>query len=199
MLREMFPEKGSDIDELIEEGRDCEEVVEILLEGRVACILREVGDAVLDRFASMPVLATSRSCIWNQAKVFYKRGLGDPSLLRKNFSVSFGGEEGIDGGALRNEFFVSVMRHLNEEFFEGQVERRLPRCHWGSEVEQKMAGVMVAHCLLFGGPGLPCLHPAVYDGICGKEVEDDSINVQDIPVDPSTAETIELINKVHSY
>ncbi len=75
--------------------------------------------------------------------------------------AAFSGEDGIDGGALRNEFFVSALRSLNEEFFEGSQEKRLPRCHWGCEVEQNMAGALVAHSL---GPGFPCLHPPVFAG-----------------------------------
>ena len=39
--------------------------------------------------------------------------------LRKILFIEFEGEEGIDAGALKAEFFESVMKSLNEELFEG--------------------------------------------------------------------------------
>ena len=114
MLYEMFPEQHEDIDDLLKEGRDCRDVVDIMLEGRITCILRKAAGRVLENHP-IATLTTARSCIWNQARVFYKRGQADPSILRSNnFAVSFGGEESVDGGTLRNEFFIYTLRHLNE-------------------------------------------------------------------------------------
>ena len=63
-------------------------------------------------------------------------------------------------------------------------------------MEQKIGGALVTHSLLLGGPGLPCLHPAIYQVLCGVEVNE-IISIEDILVNLSTAGTIDLITKVH--
>ena len=62
-------------------------------------------------------------------------------------------EEGADAGALLYKFCEEVMRSVHEEYFEGQEDRRVPKCHWGSAFELEMAGAMVAHSILQGRPG----------------------------------------------
>ena len=191
----MFPEKIQDIQELMQEGKTHFEVVDILVEGRVSHILAELRDKAIDISISSPMLQMNRSCIWTSAQIFYKKAIEHGNLLNKNLTVSFSGEEGIDGGALRNEFFVSAIKTLDSKYFEGNQCRRLPLCHWGCEVEQKIGGALIAHSLLLGGPGLPCLHPAIYQVLCGVEI-DEIISIEDIPLNLATAGTIDLITKV---
>ena len=51
-----------------------------------------------------------------QSKLFYKRWMADTLTLKKNLVVSLSEEE-IDGGALRNEFFVAAIKKMNDDFF----------------------------------------------------------------------------------
>ena len=74
-------------------------------------------------------------------------------------------EEGIDAGALRCEFFVELLKQMDKEYFEGPRQRRLPICRWDHEEEQEMAGLMISHSILLGGPGMPSLHPWIYTQI----------------------------------
>ena len=41
------------------------------------------------------------------------RAIHDPSILKKNLIIEFAGEEGIDAGALRCEFFEQLMKSIN--------------------------------------------------------------------------------------
>ena len=51
-----------------------------------------------------------------------------------------------------------ILKNLSskiEEYNEGKETMRLPKSHWGCEAEQVMAGIIVAHSLLQGGPMSP--------------------------------------------
>ena len=149
------------------------------------------------------VLKTNRHVLWNKAKVFYKRSIADPALLKNIMMIEFSGEEGADAGALLYEFCEEVMRKVDEEYFEGQEDRRVPKCHWGSAFELEMAGAMVAHSILQGGPGLPCLHPAIYHTMVNGEAqvitaltENELPTAKDIPLNATTYDLLEMIDQV---
>lgn len=118
--------------------------------------------------------------------------------------IEFSGEEGADAGALSFEFFEQVLQKVNEEWFEGSETRRIPRCHWGSETELVMAGCIMAHSILLGGPGFPCIHPAIFYIMCSGDLfthlsnipTDDLPTAEDIPRDASTTDLLEMIRKV---
>lgn len=193
----MFPKKKNLIDELLGESKCVDEILDIILNNGVgAYLLKSLSLKVIveeeDTFLSM-----NRNCLWNKAQLFYKKATLDTELLRRNLILSFSGEEGVDGGALRNEFFRLAIKEMNIQYFEGDdIQRRLPKCHWGCEVEQVIAGTLVAHSLLLGGPGFPCLHPAVYDVICTSSDDTSLVNAKDIPMNSATADVIDLINQV---
>ena len=65
------------------------------------------------------VLKTNRAVLWNKAKVFYKRAIACPAILKKTLMIEFSGEEGADTGALLFEFSQEVIRQVSEEYFEG--------------------------------------------------------------------------------
>ena len=60
-------------------------------------------------------LKMSRWCIYNEAKQFYKSALCCPANLRKNLVITFHGEEGVDVGALRIDFFTATLRGIRGE------------------------------------------------------------------------------------
>ena len=78
-------------------------------------------------------ITTNRSCIWNKAHCWYKAAQVNPSRLKMNLMPEFAGEAGLDAGAPCNEFFTSVLQHINAEFFEGRKERRIPKHEWEME------------------------------------------------------------------
>ena len=140
------------------------------------------------------------SCIWNKAKMFHKAALNNPQVLRKTLVIQFSGEEGLDLGALKKEFFAETLRSISNELFEGQSTRLLPKCQWGDNTEYRIAEVTIAHSILQGGPGFSCLHPALYRYIITQASEDYSCDVEELPCVediPRNASTEDLIDKVH--
>ena len=79
----------------------------------------------------------------------------------------------------------------------------LSRGSW-LEFELEMAGAMVAHSILQGGPGLPCLHPAVFHTMVSGEAqlavttltENELPTAKDIPLNASTCDLLEMIDQV---
>ena len=210
VLQEMFPEvQETTIRQLrLEQNMSTNDVIDVLVsqqEKNKSLPLQ----ALLHRHSRLNIedndeylLKTNRHCMWNKARVFYKRAIYSPSLLKQGLMIEFSGEEGADGGALRLEFFEKILQEVNDAWFEGNEERRIPRCHWGAEVELEMAGTMVAHSLLLGGPGFPCIHPAVFhmmvfgDSSIGDLHADSLPTTEDIPRDASTIDLLEMISNV---
>lgn len=63
------------------------------------------------------MIKTNGSCIWNKARVLYKRAITtSPSILKSQVMVEFCGEEGADAGALKLQFFEKVLQHVNEDW-----------------------------------------------------------------------------------
>ena len=130
------------------------QVIDILIEKTKPTTLpvllrRHASEVMMD--GDENVLKTNRHVLWSKAKVFYKRSIATPTLLRNTMLIKFSGEEGADAGALLYEFCEEVIRKVDEEYFEGQEDRRVPKSHWGSAFELEMAGAMVAHSILQGG------------------------------------------------
>ena len=63
----------------------------------------------------------------------------------------------------------------------------------------EIAGVIIAHSVLQGGPGFPCLSPVVYCYILtgSSDLSDQEIPfLSDIPMSAATHDTITLIQEV---
>lgn len=145
-------------------------------------------------------ITTNRSCIWNKAHCWYKAAQVNPSRLKMNLMVESAWEAGLDAGALHNEFFTSLLQHINAEFFEGREERWIPKHEWEMERWFEMVGTMIAHSVLLGGPGFPCIHPAMFEWMVdpSKELVEDLPTVEDIPLNAANMDLIDLISKVRS-
>ena len=74
-------------------------------------------------------------------------------------------EEGVNVGALRNDFFEEALIQANKHYFEGEDTRRVPRYHWGADVDLEF---VVAHSYLQRGPGFPCIRPTLVNYILTK-------------------------------
>ena len=61
-------------------------------------------------------ISTTRSYIFNSCQNYYKKAKTQSSLLHDNLKIDFGGEEGVDGGALRKEFFLHFLRCADERY-----------------------------------------------------------------------------------
>jgi hypothetical protein len=199
----MFPDIGREQIQQLVERNTFESAIDILLNRKglhkdMSSILKSHAAKVIGEDDTQ--LKMNRSCIVNKAKVFYKRCIHQPGLLKKKLFVMFNGEEGIDAGALSIDFFCAYLKSLQQDLFEGQRNRLVPKSHWGCEGEFEMAGAAIAHSLLLGGPGFPLLHPAVYAYMSISEINLENIADQpcaeDIPWNAATDDVKCFIGKV---
>lgn len=56
-----------------------------------------------------------------------------------------------------------------------------------------MAGRMMVHCFLYGGPGFPGLSPAITHVLCGGSIDTATVMIEDCP-DLDIRETIQLVS-----
>ena len=213
VIQEMFPNVASETIRklLVEQKLSLNQVIDVLVgngdtpkKPSLATLLSKHSRENIDT-RNENIIRTNRSCTWNKACVFYKRAITtSPELLRAPITVEFSGEEGLDAGALLFEFYQEVIPKINDEYFEGSDERRIPKCHWGSAAQMEMAGAVIAHSILQGGPGMPCLHPAIYQSMASDELQismsslevDELPTVEDIPRNASTVDLLEMIDLV---
>ena len=129
--------------------------------------------------------------------MFYKSARKD-ELLRKLNVMFEGYENAVDAGALRLEIFGDLMREVNMNLFEGKEDHRVPIYSWENVYLIKVAGIMVAHSLLHGGPGIPCLATSVYQYIVSGEREHSASFVisEDLPKTPQTETLTKFLNEV---
>ena len=112
------------------------------------------------------------------------------------------GEEGVDAGALQNDFFESVLKHLNDKLFEGTEFRRVPKKDWALEHWFEMAGMIISHSLIQRGPGFPCMCPAVYNYMVYRSKDRAMQELplkEDITLSMATAGLFTLIEQVSTY
>ena len=146
-------------------------------------------------------LRVNRSCIFNAAQVFYKRTMRNKTPLLKTLVIEFSGKEGVDAGALRNEFFERAIEEGNRECFEGDLERHLPKNYWDGECNLELFGTLTGHSLLQGGLGLPCIHPGLVRAMetssspvtCEYLEPDELPGKEDIPLNAATEHLIEKV------
>ena len=163
----------------------------VVLEQHAARVIDSTADTTIE---------VSRDNVWRKAKGFYKSCLHESQRvrLRRSLHIEFEGEEGIDAGALKAEFFSTVLKSLNEELFEGDHARRVPKCDWENVQMMEIAGMMISHSILQGGPGFPCLAPVVVDHLLTESAESltEVPFLQDVPLTAATGDLVDLIKKV---
>ena len=104
-----------------------------------------------------------RNHIWRDAVWAFSRPSFNP---RVSVHITFVGEEAVDDGGPRREFFTQALQEMakdgnilqgpeNSRFFVHNVQVLASRKFF-------CAGILVAVSLANGGPGLPCLAEAVF-------------------------------------
>lgn len=144
-------------------------------------------------------LTLHRDRIWRTALGFYKQCMKDPDQLRREVRIEFDGEEGIDAGALRNEFFELLLRQINDQLFEGRDNSRLPKKDSNLQRLFECAGVIIAHSVFQGGPAFPCLCAAAFNYIIYLDKDkalQEIPTIDDIPQNAATSGLLTLISSV---
>ena len=59
-------------------------------------------------------ILVNRETFWMDVVKFYKKALSKPDILRKELYVTFQNEEGLDGGAMKVEFFTLTLNEIQK-------------------------------------------------------------------------------------
>ena len=129
------------------------------------------------------VITVKREDIWREALRFYKKCLTDTDKLWDSPTVCFKEEEGLDGGAMKAEFFELLLEEIKKRLFEGD-EYLIPVGDSTKGLLLKLAGVIISHSLIHWGPSFATLSPAIYYHIAGADADMilSKLRKQDIPL-----------------
>lgn len=116
----MFPDNNEVIHSCVHQGLGMNEIIDIIIDNPASTLalshdLNEHANKFFNQ-SQQHHISTTRSCVFNCAQSFYKRAKTQPALLRTNLKIEFGGEDGVDSGALRKEFFLHFLQTADERF-----------------------------------------------------------------------------------
>ena len=124
----------------------------------------------IDDNVNVTLICVRRNHLWSDSVSQFSKPSFDPT---KSIRVIFHGEEGVDGGGPRKEYFRLLCRAIRDEsglflskdrivnFTTGVVHFIQKRFH--------LAGVMIATSILHGGPAFPFFPKVIFDYMtCGK-------------------------------
>ena len=129
---------------------------------------------------------------------FYKVAIKHPERVRNNFCVQCveTGEKGIDGGALRAEFFSICLKESKERLFEGGKELSPRRGIGSKSIQFELVGALIDQSVLQCGPGFPVLAEWVIDYIIDQDTSTLMISRDYTVKSESTATLLELLEKL---
>ena len=109
----------------------------------------------------------------------------------------FKGEDGLDGGAVRSEYFHLVLEEVSKRLFEGDPMNLVPIKDSTKLVLFRLAGMLVVHVIVQDGPlySIPTLAPCVVETVLGAQFETVSMHLSKhhIPLNASTEALHDLI------
>ena len=146
-------------------------------------------------------LEVKREELWKGCLGFYKLAIHDTDRLKRNLFIEFteSGENGIDGGTLKLEFFSMCLDEAKLRLFEGDDYKLIPRRGIGSKgIQFEVMGAIIAHSILHGGPGFPYLAEWVVDYLIeGEDSLARSVISKDfIAKSPLTKTLLDLIERL---
>lgn len=151
----------------------------------------------LGHSAADEYLAVDRDTLWMDIIKFYKKSLGKPDLLKRELSVSFRNEEGLDGGAMKVEFFTLALQEVKNRLFEGTEPNMIPIKDATKSLLFQLAGEIISHSVSQKGSiGFPILAPHLYAYIVGYSEDEITLLMKReyIPLDTSTSLLHDLLS-----
>jgi hypothetical protein len=121
---------------------------------------------------------------------FYKKTIGKPDLLKRELSVSFKDEDGLDGGAMKVELFALALQEVKNRLFEGKEPNLIPIKDATKGLLFQLAGVIISHSVSQQASiGFPTLAPNLYAYIVGYAEDEIALLMKKefIPLDASTS------------
>lgn len=131
-----------------------------------------------------------RESFWIDVIRFYKKAIGKPELLRRELCVSFKNEEGLDGGAMKIEFFALALKEIKNRLFEGNEHTLIPIKDATKGLLFQLTGMIISHSISQQASiGFPVLAPYVYAYMVGADEDEITplLNKNFIPLDASTS------------
>ncbi len=127
--------------------------------------------------------SVKRDEIWRCALTFYKNAQVNPQRLKKNLIIEFDGEQGVDGGALKREFFSLLFKEIDWRMFEGSKDHKIPRKGCDNIGLFKLAGAMLCHAVMQNCPNLLQFPAWLFDLLVSGDpgIVSETISIQDIP------------------
>ena len=182
--------------------------------------VREAVDAVLNCDTSMssiveemkkridsdqPITVTvRRENIWRDCLSFYKVAMVEKRRLFRDLKVEFEGEDGVDCGALRLEFFQVGFEEAKKVLLEEVGETMIPKKTSASLLAFKVLGTFLGHSILQDGHGMHCFPDWVFEFISSGDFQSAAemiFSEEQIPLNTATAllhTLIEDIRKANS-
>ena len=136
----------------------CSRTLQNILEGLMSGVNR----------SSESHISVRRHHIWKDSLCMFARPSFD---AQKQIHVSFVGEEAVDVGGPRREYWRLLMKSIanSSALFDGPEECKVIAHNFTAQQQRHFyfAGVMISCCVLQGGPGFPFLAPSIYSYISG--------------------------------
>ncbi len=145
-------------------------------------------------------IEVERDAVWVNILKYYKRNVSNPRALCKSLEVSFKGEEGLDGGAMKVEYFNLAWDHVTTRLFEGNPVSLVPIKDTTKRFLFQLTGILMVHTIMQSGPvnKFPRLSPSVVS--CLLEESDEEIysllSKHDLPINASTENVHFLIEEL---
>ena len=71
-------------------------------------------------------LTVDRDEVWRGALIFNKKASTNSDILRKNLTIFFKGQDGLDAGAAKADSFEILLQELQQRLFKGSEWSMLP-------------------------------------------------------------------------
>lgn len=201
-IRTIFPQVPDDtLRACAVDNNEVETAVEAVLnrETSLEQIVHEMKNKVNKE--SQITITVRRSSIWRDCLAFYKVAMIDKSRLFKEMKIEFEGEEGVDCGALRVEFFQLSIQEAKKALLEEIDESFIPKKTSTSLLAFKMLGVLMGHSLIQDGIGIHCLPEWAYDFLCKEDFQSAAeliFSEKQIPLNAATALLHTLIEELRN-
>lgn len=189
-LKVIFPDKEvALLEEAVTAAESLNEAVDTIL-GRSMTLADLLEKFKTTHMVSEEIhLQIRRDHIWRDALQFYKVARADKSRLFKELKVEFLGEDGIDCGALKLEFLQLCLEEAMKNTFEEVNGVKIPKKSAGGLLTYKIVGLMIAHSVIQGGPGISCLPQWCYKYMVSRDFNAaaEYLSKDDIPLNAATA------------
>lgn len=139
-------------------------------------------------------LKVDQDDLLNDAMAFYKDTDFDP---RCRLRVIYNGQPAADTGGVTRHFFTQLLGLIATEFFEEeQYEKPIYNATMVACGIMKLCGIIVAHSVVLGGPGLPVFSPGIYHCLATGNLEETVSKVTIDDCSPQVKSFIDMVNNI---